>query len=146
MCCICVLIGDFPGIDIVLPRTGSLGARGVGPGGVGTAAPTLSNTRAYPQSPYGYMSSISSSLLAILRREPGGEGLLATWGVEVRLHVCAMSTYGTVQWRPTGEGRLSTGLEERAAQVGIVLARRQQDVEHPPKLKTFERRGREPRP
>ena len=55
MCCICVLIGDFPGIDIVLPRTGSLGARGVGPGGVGTAAPTLSNTRAYPQSPYGYM-------------------------------------------------------------------------------------------
>ena len=34
------MIGDFPGIDIVLPRAGSLGARGVGPGGVGTAVPT----------------------------------------------------------------------------------------------------------
>ena len=30
--------------------------------------------------------------------------------------VCAMSTYGTVQWRPTGECRLSTGVEEHAAQ------------------------------
>ena len=36
-----------------------------------------------------------------------------------------MSTYGTVQWRPTGDCRLSTGLEECAAQAGIVLVRRQ---------------------
>ena len=35
-----MLIGDFPGIDLVLPRAGSSGARGVGPGGAGTAVPT----------------------------------------------------------------------------------------------------------
>ena len=57
--------------------------------------------------------------------------------MEVLLHVCAMSTYGTVQWRPTGECRLSTGLEEHAAQVAIVLVRQQQDAKHPPELKTF---------
>ena len=48
-----------------------------------------------------------------------------------------MSTYGTVQGRPTGECRLSTGLEEHAAQVAIVLVRQQQDAKHPPELKTL---------
>ena len=66
-----MLIGDFPGIDIVLPRAGSSGARGVGPGGVGTAVP-ISNTRAYPQSPYGvhriYLESTTVRSTTVLSR------------------------------------------------------------------------------